>query len=105
MAVRLERGTLIALAIFSLALTLATRFSTLPNSQARAVKSASSRLNETKLIDLDATRYAVPPVSRTSFRPTVVYVRVLPSSPTLLCASLSTSLYNRPPPSSFGFLL
>ncbi len=102
---RVGRRAAIALAVFSLALTLATRFSILPDSQARAVKSASSRLSETKRIDLDATRYAVPPVTSTSFKPAASYVRVLPFWPSLPGHAPSVGLYNRPPPSPSGFLL
>jgi len=95
---RAWRSVLIAVIIFSLALTLVARFSITPNSQSRALKSASSRAGDNKRLDVDAVRFVAPTASRTSFLTIVAFSRVFSSAPRRQSDSFGFCCSNRPPP-------
>jgi len=96
---RLWRGVLVIAAIIALTLTLANRFSVVPNSQARAVKSLSNGAGDTKQrLDQDAARFIMPVLDRSTFKPRIVCSHVLPLLPAPLSAAFFLSVYNRPPP-------
>lgn len=96
------RRTLAVIAIFSLTVTLATRFSIPPDSHIHAFKSDSSKSGEPKRLDRDAVSYAAPGFGFAGFDATPAYAHVLPSSTVGTRDVISTSLYNRPPPYSFS---
>jgi hypothetical protein len=94
---------LILLAIGSLTLSLATRFSVPLTSQAHGVKSADSRSGEPKRqhLDRDNIRFACPVSTTACIRPVTVDRQVIPVQPAGSSYDLAQSLYNRPPPALF----
>lgn len=101
------RTVLVAVAICSLALCLATRFAVPLTSQNHAVKSIDDRAGEPKRLNLtrDATQFAAPVATASCLEPTVLYMHAVPSGPMCTNSILSLVLYNRPPPSSSVFFL
>lgn len=97
------QNLLILVAIFSLTLSLATRFSLPLTSHAHGVKSADSRSGEPKRqhLDRDNIRFARPVTACTCIRPVAVHRQVVPIRPTGSSTDLAQSLYNRPPPALF----
>jgi hypothetical protein len=99
------RRLLILLAICSLTLCLATRFSfaVTTHPQGHAVKSMDQRAGEPKQqrLDRDASRFAAPVAVGATLTPVVFYSSVISPEPTRSTDSLSLVLYNRPPPVFF----
>lgn len=96
------RFALVVVAIVSLTVTLATRFSIPPDSHIHAFKSDSNKSSEPKGLDRDAVSYVVPGLSFAGFESTPVYAYLVPSSTVGTRDVISASLYNRPPPHSFS---
>jgi predicted MFS family arabinose efflux permease len=96
------RRVLVVIAIFSLTVTLATRFSIPPDSHIHAFKSDSNKSGEPKRLDRDAVSYVIPALSFAGFDATPVYAYLPPSSTVGARDVISASLYNRPPPHSFS---
>lgn len=98
------RRLLVLVAICSLTLCLATRFSFALTSHqhGHAVKSMDQRSGETKQqrLDRDATRFAEPVAEGATLTPVILYASVLPPEPSPSTDFLSLVLYNRPPPVS-----
>lgn len=96
---------LIVIAIFSLAVSLATRFVIPTTSHTRTVKSVSRCLVEPQRqrLNRDAVQWAAP-VLASAFVEPVVYPPVAPPEPQLAIQFFDDSTYNRPPP-SLAFLL
>jgi hypothetical protein len=93
---------LLLLAILSLTLTLASRFSFPVSSQAHAVKSVDSRSSEPKRqhLDQDAARLAEQAASCNCEKLVVLHPYIVPSEPMRSDDILSFIFNNRPPPSS-----
>ena len=100
-------GVLVVVAIFSLTLSLATRFSVPVSSQGHAVKSRDSRSGEPKRqhLNREAARFAEPVPSCAGFESVVLYSHVIPPEPARSSDILGSILYNRPPPPSSAFSL
>ena len=100
------RGALVAIAICSLTLSVATRFWATGSSQSTVVKSIERRVAEPKRqhLDRDAARWVSPSIDFSSVELPAVETRLAPAGPLLPKHVFSDSLYNRPPPSSL-FLL
>ena len=92
------RFALIIVAICSLTVTLATRFSIPPDSHIHAFKSDNSKSGEPKRVDRDAASSVTPGFSFAGFDSTASYAYLLPSSTVGTRDLISASLYNRPPP-------
>jgi hypothetical protein len=93
---------LILAAVFSLTLSVATRFSVSIRAQGHAVKSMDSRSGIPKLqrLDRDTSRFAVPVANFTALRPLAFHSSVIPPEPSRSLDILSLVLSNRPPPLS-----
>ncbi len=108
------RALLIGVAICSLTLSLATRFS-IPvpaqmnalGSHVQVVKSVDNLSGEPnrQRLDRDSTRFAAPVVSCTCLEPPVLYLPAVPSEPLRSSDILSLIFYNRPPPASSVYFL
>jgi hypothetical protein len=94
------RILLIAAAVFSLTLSLATRFSMPTVSRSHTAKSFDSRSAEPKRQNLnrDACRLVSPVQTSEPFRPARVGTHVIDVQPLFSTFILSSSLSNRPPP-------
>lgn len=107
-AVRRRRWqrALIAIAICSLTLSVATRFWTPLSSQSHIVKSIDRRPGEPKRqhLDRDATRWVAPRDTFSMIEPGAIEIRLPAAGPLLPKHVFTDSLYNRPPPSSEFFL-
>jgi hypothetical protein len=108
------RAVLIVVAICSLTLSLATRFSVTVGSQVPAIKSQTpaiksldSRSGEPhrQRLDRDSTRFAAPVASCTGLEPAALYLHAVLSEPIRSNDILSLIFYNRPPPPSSLFFL
>lgn len=98
-----ERGwqcVLIAVAICSLTLSLATRFSIPLDASPHAVKCESGHSGEPKRLDRDAATYVAPVLNDVGFDSTPVDRQIIASAPARPRDVLSLNLYNRPPPFS-----
>jgi hypothetical protein len=94
------RRSLVIIAICSLTVTLATRFSIPPDSHIHAFKSDNNGSGEGKQIVHAAASYLVCGFRCASFEPSTAHTRIVPSLPARTRDVSSSSLYNRPPPSS-----
>jgi hypothetical protein len=96
------RRLLILVAICSLTLSVATRFSLSIRAQGHAVKSMDSRSGVPKQqrLDRDTSRFAEPVANLTALRPLVFHSSVIPPEPSRSLDVLSLVLSNRPPPVS-----
>jgi hypothetical protein len=96
------RRLLILVAICSLTLSVATRFSLSIRAQGHAVKSMDSRSGVPKQqrLDRDTSRFAVPVANFTPLRPLVFHSSVIPPEPSRSLDIPSPVLSNRPPPLS-----
>lgn len=103
---RVWRSAWIAIAIFSLICSLATRYYAPATSQVHTAKSVERRSLEPKRqhLDRDATRWVAPVASFASLEPETVGARVPHAELLPSMVVLDESLYNRPPPSSEFFL-
>jgi len=101
------RGLLAMVAICSLTVTLATRFSVPAFSQVHTVKSIDSRCGEPKRQRLarDSVRLAEPVANWSWAEPDVRHSDVITSEPLRSSDLLSVVFYNRPPPFSSAFFL
>jgi len=94
------RILLIAAAVFSLTLSLATRFAMPTASGSHTAKSFASRSAEPKRqnLDRDASRLVGPVPVSAPFEPVPIDIHIVDVAP--LCSSLilPSSLSNRPPP-------
>jgi len=100
------RRVLILLAIFSLTLSVSTRFSVSASTPGHAVKSMDRRSDGLKQqrFDRDDSRFAEPVAARgTAVKQVVLYSSVIPPEPLRSNDLLSLVLYNRPPPVSSLF--
>lgn len=100
------QAVLIAIAIGSLTLSVATRFWAPLTSQSHIVKSVDRRTGEPKRqhLDRDAARWVAPSANFSILVPAVIESRLAPAGPILPKHVFGESLYNRPPPSSVFFL-
>jgi hypothetical protein len=105
-AKRRWQGALIVLAICSLTLSVATRFSAPLGAQSHSVKSVDRWPSEAKRqhLDRDASRWIAPAASFSMIEPGTIETRLLLADPLLPKHVFSDSLYNRPPPASEFFL-
>lgn len=96
------RRLLLLFAIFSLTLTLASRFSVPVKSQAHAVKSVDSRASEPKRqhLDQDAARLAEPVACSNCEKLVELHPHFVFSEPLRSDDILSFIFNNRPPPYS-----
>jgi hypothetical protein len=96
------RNLLIAAAICSLTFSLATRFSIPTDSQAHTAKSVERRSVEPKRqhLDRDAAGWAAPIIAFENIEPADTEVSLASTEPIFPTHIFSSSLYNRPPPSS-----
>ena len=94
------RILLIATAVFSLTLSLATRFSMPTASRSHTAKSFNSRSSEPKRqnLDRDASRLVGPVQASEPFKPARVGTHVVEVQPLFSTFILSSNLSNRPPP-------
>jgi len=100
------RNALIAAVICSLTFSLATRFCIQVDSQPHTAKSVERRSVEPKRqhLDRDASRWVAPIIAFDIIEPTATEVSLASTEPIFPSHIFSSSLYNRPPPSS-EFLL
>jgi len=100
------QGALIAVAICSLTLSLATRFWAPLSFQSHVVRSVERRAGEAKRqhLDRDATRWVAPIANFSMIEPGTIETRLAAADPLLPKHVFTDSLYNRPPPSSVFFL-
>jgi hypothetical protein len=92
---------LVIIAVCSLTLSVATRFSTPSSDQSHIVKSVDRRSAEPQRqhLDKDATRWVAAVASFIIDEPIAIEPSLVPASPLLPQHTFSESLYNRPPPS------
>jgi hypothetical protein len=96
------RSVVIAVAICSLTLSVATRFWTVRNDQSHVVKSIDRPSVEPKRqhLNKDATRWVASSADLSVIEPTAIEISSAPNDPLLPKHVFGDSLYNRPPPSS-----
>ena len=101
------RGVVVVLAICSLALCLATRFSVLPTSHVHAVKTPDTRAGETKRqhMERDGAGLVALIATSSSAKLPIHHSDVIPSEPLHSREILNIIFYNRPPPSLSVFSL
>ncbi len=96
------RRALIFVAICSLALCVATRFSLSVSAQGHGVKSMDLRSsgNKQQRLDQDHTGFVAPVVTASAVRQVVLYSNIIPAEPSRSLKVFSLVLSNRPPPLS-----
>jgi hypothetical protein len=96
------RSLVIAVAICSLTVSVATRFWSVSNDQSHIVRSIDHRSVEPKRQHLskDATRWVTSSADLSVIEPTAIEITPAPNDPLLPKHVFSDNLYNRPPPSS-----
>jgi hypothetical protein len=99
---RMLRSVLIAVAIFSLTFSVATRFCFPATSHGQTLKSVDRRSSEPtrQHLDGDVLRWVAPTASINVMAPTTIEARLTPTGLLLPRQVFSDSLYNRPPPSA-----
>lgn len=97
-------GLVIVVAMCSLLLSLATRFSVAPPFRGYTVKSVDNRSGEPKRqhLDRDAAELADPIADCVRFKPTELYPHAIFSEPSRVSDVFTPSLFTRPPPLSFS---
>lgn len=100
------RGALIAVAICSLTISVATRFLVPCTPQSHIVRAVDRRSVEPmrQHLDRDGVQWVAPSSSFSVFEPIVIESDLAPDGPPLRNHVFSDSLYNRPPPSLQVFI-
>lgn len=97
----LRPTAVILVAVFSLAVSVATRYSTAVGQEAQATKIIRSQSLDAKRQHLlnDGLHWSAPAVTFVLFAPARVSARALPAVPSIARLFLEDCLYKRPPPS------
>jgi len=99
---RIWHAAVIALAVFSLTLNVATRYCRVSPCETQAMKSARSHSmdGERQRLLNDCLHWTAPSPTFTFFVPRRVFVRTLPARPVVRFLYAEDCLYNRPPPAA-----